>query len=178
MPEGKRWLWWRKTKNPEGTALVDFVTFISITCYQWHSVDQLFLKVMDQKTLVKCRWSYNVRITQCLYKHLKSLPDTSSKICPPPPLDWKQFPTLFLSLWRNKTQSLKRKTSKSTASLSLAERWTISENSPTIKFSADLVLAHRCLSIKFKKKTRTRELELIKPLISKAYLPTNKMNCM
>ena len=170
MPESKRWLWWRKTKKPEGTALVDFVTFISVTCYQWHSVVQLFLKVMDQKTLVKCRWSYNVRIAQCLYEHLKSLRDTSSQISPlpPAPFDWLETisHTLFLS-WRNKTQSLKRNTSKSTASLSLAERWTIT-----------LVLAHRCLSIKFKKRTRTRERELIKPLISKAYLPTNKMNCM
>ena len=48
---------------------------------------------MDQKTLVKRRWSYKVRITVYMYKHLESLPDTSSQI-----LDRKPCQTLFLSL--------------------------------------------------------------------------------
>ena len=39
------------------------------------------LEVMDQKTLVKRRWSYKVRITVYIdYKHLESLTDTSSQI--------------------------------------------------------------------------------------------------
>ena len=38
------------------------------------------LKVMDQKTLVNRRGGYKVRLTVSIYKHLESLPDTSSQI--------------------------------------------------------------------------------------------------
>ena len=70
-PASKWWLGWRKTENPEGTAKVDFVTFIvqsyfdtllryvsSVTFY-----GQAVLKFMDQNTLFKLRWGYKVRIT-------------------------------------------------------------------------------------------------------------------
>ena len=60
-PGSKRCLGWRKKENPEGTALVDFVTFGTVTL--WYSFvlgvisdilwSSCFLKVMDQKTLVK-----------------------------------------------------------------------------------------------------------------------------
>ena len=38
------------------------------------------LKVMNQKTLVKRRKSYKVRITVYVYKHLESFPGTRSQI--------------------------------------------------------------------------------------------------
>ena len=38
------------------------------------------LKVMDQKTLVKRRGGYKVRLTVEIYKHLESLPDMSLQI--------------------------------------------------------------------------------------------------
>ena len=50
------------------------------------------LKVMDQKALVKRRWSSKVRIT--VYIYMESLPDKSSQF-----FDWKPCQTLFLSLW-------------------------------------------------------------------------------
>ena len=50
-----------KTENPEGTAQVDFVTFIvqsyfdTLLRYAVTFCGAVVLKVMDQKTLVKCR---------------------------------------------------------------------------------------------------------------------------
>ena len=48
-----------KTENPEGTAQVDFVTFIVQsyfnTLYAGTFCGAVVLKVMDQKTLVKSR---------------------------------------------------------------------------------------------------------------------------
>ena len=70
--------------------------------------------------------------------------------------------TLSRSLWGNKNQSQTSETSELTARLSLAERWTITENSQTIKFCADLFPAHRCPpGGKVLKMARTRERELI-----------------
>ena len=100
-PESTRWLGWRQ--DHEGTARVDFVQFIVQSYFDTHLRCPLLvtfcgavdLKVMDQKTLVKCKWSYEVRITVYIYfKHLESLPDSSSHI-----FDWKPCQTLFLSLW-------------------------------------------------------------------------------
>ena len=66
------------------------------------------------------------------YKHLESLPDTSSQI-----FDWKD--TIFLSLTGIRLSPKQaRRVNDSTASLSLAELWTITE----IKFCADLFPAH------------------------------------
>ena len=67
------------------------------------------------------------------------------------------------------------------ASLSLAEPWTITENnSPTIKFYADLFPAHRCPSaIKFKIRLECARVNRSNVLlISTAYFPANKMNLM
>ena len=86
---------------------------LSVT-FCWSAV----LKVMDQKTLVKRRLSYKVRIT-VYNKHLESLPDTSSQI-----FDWKQFARHSFSLFGGIRLSRQTsKTSKSTASWSPAERW-------------------------------------------------------
>ena len=62
-------------------------------------------------------------------KHLESLPDTSSQI-----FDWKQFAGHSFSLLGGTRLSRQTsKTSKSTASLSLAERW----NDGRLEESAD-----------------------------------------
>ena len=71
------------------------------------------------------------------------------------------------------------KTSESTASLTLAERWTITE----IRQSNSLMTLIPCSQISFRykveNKTRMRECELIKfLLIVKVYFPANKMNWM
>ena len=100
-PASTRWLGWRQ--DHEGTAWVDFVQFIVQLYFDTHlrcalSVTfcgAVVLKVMDQKTLVKRKWSYKVRIAVYIYfKHLESLPDTSSHV-----FDWKPCQTLFLSPW-------------------------------------------------------------------------------
>ena len=62
-----KWLGWRKTqkipKRPLTLIVQSYFDTPCVTCYQWHSVEQNVIKVMDQKTLVKNRWSYKVRIT-------------------------------------------------------------------------------------------------------------------
>ena len=59
-----------KTENPEGTAQVDFVTFIVqsyfdvlLRRYAVTFCGAVVLKVMDQKTVVKRRGGYKVRLT-------------------------------------------------------------------------------------------------------------------
>ena len=62
------------TENPEGTAQVDFVTFIVQSYFDTllrYVLSVTFcgavvFKVMDQKTLVKHRCSYKVHITVCI----------------------------------------------------------------------------------------------------------------
>ena len=76
-PASKRWLGWRKTANPEETAKVDFVTFIVQSYFDTllrYVLSVTFcgaavLKVMNEKTLVKRRWSYKVPPTVYIYKH-------------------------------------------------------------------------------------------------------------
>ena len=137
-PPRTRWLGWRKTEHPEGTAWVDFRTFSCILClqsYLWYSLalrvindillSSCFLKVMHQKTLVKCRRSYKVRITVYIYsnrllyiyKHLKNLPDTSSQI-----FDWKQFARHSFSLFGGISFSRERMFYESNESMS-HESW-------------------------------------------------------
>ena len=66
----------------------------------------------------------------CIYKHLESLPDTSSQI-----FDWKPCQTLFLSLWPEQDSAPNKRDEWTTARLSLAERWTITE----IKFDNQIL---------------------------------------
>ena len=69
-PASTKWLDDVKTENPEGTAQVDFVTFIAVQsyfdtllCYVVTFCGAVVLKVIDQKTLVKRRGGYKVRLT-------------------------------------------------------------------------------------------------------------------
>ena len=59
VPASRKWLGRRKDRKPLWTALVDFVTFIVQTYFNTllHYVlyAEVVLKVMGQKTLVKCR---------------------------------------------------------------------------------------------------------------------------
>ena len=58
-----------KTENPEGTAQVDFVTFIvqsyfnTLLRYAVTFCGAVVLKVVDQKTLFKRRGGYKERLT-------------------------------------------------------------------------------------------------------------------
>ena len=91
------------------------------------------LKVMDQKTFVNRRQTYEVFFCQTrVYKSLigNNLPDIIS---------------LSLHLWGGKTQSQTSKTIESTASISLAERWTITE----IHRHSNSVLTYSHLTVVF-----------------------------
>ena len=130
-PANKRWLRWKKKKrkSPRGPRrlilwhlLYSDTSLLSwVTCYQWHSVEQLFWMLWTQRhSLYKRGWFYSVGITENICKNLESLSFTNlwlEKICQ----------TLFLSLWGNKTQSTLSKMGELTASLSLAERRSTTE---------------------------------------------------
>ena len=94
------------------------------------------------------------------YKHLESLSDRNGD----------NLPVLFLSLWGNKAQlSSVHKTPKKQdewINAELITRRTTDDyrNSPTINFCVDLFPAQNISFYKVKKKTRTRERRLIKPL--------------
>ena len=68
-PASTKWLGWRKTKKIPKEELTigrfcDIYCAMILRYYFGLSVcGAVFLKVMDQKTLVKRRWSYNVRRT-------------------------------------------------------------------------------------------------------------------
>ena len=132
------------------------------------------LKVMDQKTLVKRRWGYKVRLTVYILtlgefaRHeftnlsLETLPDT-----------------LSLSL----TGIRQPQTSK-TSEQRLASHWQNDRRSQKFadnqKFSADLFPAHRCPSAKkFKIRLECASVNWSNVLlISKVSFPANKMNWM
>ena len=139
-PASKRWFGLRKTENPEGTDWVDFVTFIlqsdfdALLCYELSVTlyGASHLKVMDPKTLIKCRWSCKVCITVYIYTLGEFARHEFASL-------WLETicQTLFLCLWGNKHTSTTMDNYR---------------NSPTIKFCADLFLAHRCPSVKFKER--------------------------
>ena len=132
-PVSTKWLGWRKTqKVPKGPLTIGrFVTLIVqsyfdtlLRCVLWVTFcGAVVMKVMDQKALVKRRWSYNVRRAAYILtlsefaRHeftnlwLETLPDTLSLSLTGIRLGPKQA----------------RRVNDSTASLSLAERWTITE---------------------------------------------------
>ena len=132
-PASTKWLGWRKDRKSRRDRWVDFVTFI-VQSY----LDTLLryvlsvafcgavvLKVMDHRTLVKRRWSYKVRITVfyintwrvCQAWVHKSLIGNLTRHS-------------FSLFDRNKTQPQTSKTEWTTASLSLAERRTITDIRP------------------------------------------------
>ena len=123
-----KWLRWPKDRTSLRDRLGGFCdshtsTLFCVTCYQWHSVEQLFQWKLWTKiltTLVKRRRSYKVHITVYI-----CLPDTTSQI-----FHWKPCQTLFLSFDRNKTRPQTSKTSEQRLASSLAERWTITEIRP------------------------------------------------
>ena len=80
-PASTKWLEWRKHKKSRRDRLqwVDFVTLIAQSYFDTllrYLLSVTFcgavvMKVMDQKTLVKRRWSYKVRITVYILTLLK-----------------------------------------------------------------------------------------------------------
>ena len=140
-----------------------------------HSVEQLtFFKFVDQKPLVKRRWSYDVRITVYMWALLiESLPDTKSQI-----FHWKHFARHSFSLIGGIRLSPRTsKTSESTVSLSITEQWTITE----IRRQSNSVLTYSLLTDVLqclKTGLERASVNWSNLLISKAYFPANKMNCM
>ena len=135
-PANKRWLGWKKKKkeNPRGD-LLRWVCGTYCTVILWYSLALRVISDILWSSCFECYgpkdspymrgWFYSVGITVNIYKNLESFPNMSlsftnlwlETICR----------TLFLSLWGNKTQSTSSKMGELTASLSLAERWTITE---------------------------------------------------
>ena len=113
-------------------------------------------------------------VIRCIYKHLESLPDTSSEIFD---LYWKPCQTLFLSLCgiRLSPKQARRVNNGQLISSRLMDNY---RNSPTIKFCDDLFPAHRCPSvIKFQVRLECASADRSNVLlISKAYFPAYKMN--
>ena len=157
-PASTKWLGCRKDRKSRRNRLCRFVTFIVqsyfvllvISDIQWIG-GAVVLKVMDQKTLVKRRWSYKVRIT--VYINKLCIYINTWRVCQTrvhKSLIGNLARHSFSLFDRNKTQPQTSKTSGSTASLSLAEQWTITE----IRRQSDSVLtpcSQRCPSaIKFK----------------------------
>ena len=138
------------------------------------------MKVIDQKTLVKRRWSYKVRRTVYIltlsefarHEFTNLWLETFSSTLPD---------TLSLSLTGIRLGSKQaRRVNDSTASLSLAERWTITE----IPRPSNSVLTYSLLTnvlplYKFNIRLKCARLNWSNVLlISKAYFPANKMNLM
>ena len=148
--------------------------FDTLLRYVWSVIfcGAAVMKVMDQKTLVKRRWSYKVHITV----HIVTL----SEFARHKTLIGNLARHSFSFLDRNKTWPQTSKTSKWLKGYLIASR-TMDDyrSSPTIKFCADLFPAHRCsfAIIKFKIRLEYASVNWSNVLlICKAYFPANKMN--
>ena len=153
--------------------------FDTLLCYVlsvtfWGAV---VMKVIDQNTLVKRRWSYKVRITLYILTLCEFARHEFTNLWLET-FSWTLPDTLSLSLTGIRLGPKQaRRVNDSTASLSLAERWTITEIRRSSN-SADLFPAHRCSSAK-KFEIRLECASVIWSnvlLISKAYFPANEMN--
>ena len=140
-PASTKWLGWRKdrkSRRDRSGRFCDFFVqsyFDTLLHYAVTFCGAVVLKVMDQKTLVKRRWCYKVRLT---VKDLESLPDTTSQIFD---LFWKPCQTLFLFLWPEQDSAPNKQDEWTTASLSLAERWTITD----IRWQSNSLLTYSLL---------------------------------
>ena len=154
-PASTKWLGWRKDRKSgrdrSGRFCEIYCVVILRYSFALRAVSMTFcgavvLNVMDQKTLVKRRWSYKVRITVYIItlgefaRHeftnlwLETLPDT-----------------LSLSLWPGYDSSPNKQDEWINGYLMTSRTMDDYRNSPTIKFCTDLFPAHRCPSaIKFK----------------------------
>ena len=132
-PASTKWLGWRKTqKIPKGPLTVGRFCDILMQSYfdplLYYVLSVTFcgvvvMKVMDQKTLVKRRWSYKVRITVYILTLSEFARHEFTNLW----LDTLQD-TLSLSLTGIRLGPKRaRRVNDSSASLSLAERWTITE---------------------------------------------------
>ena len=135
------------------------------------------MKVIDQKTLVKCRWSYKVRRTVYILTLSEFARHEFTNL-------WLEtfswtLPDSFSLFDRNKTRLKTSKTSEWFNGYLITSR-TMDDyrNSPTIKFCADLLPAHRCPSaIRFKIRLECASVNWSNVLvISTAYFPANEMN--
>ena len=125
-----KWLGWRKDRKSRRDRLGRFcdiycaVTSIlfCVRCYQWHSLEHLFWKVWTKRHSLNA--DEVIRCVLWIYKHLESLPDTSSQI-----FDWKPCQILFLVLWpeEDSAPNISKTSEQRLAFVALAERWTITE---------------------------------------------------
>ena len=134
-PASTKWLWWRKTQKIPKEQLTIFVTRILQSYFDTllrYVLSVTFcgavvMKVMDQKTLVKRRWSYKLRRTVYIltisefarHEFTNLWLETFSWTLP-------DTPSLSLTGIRLGPKRARR-VNDSTASLSLAKRWTITE---------------------------------------------------
>ena len=130
-PASTKWLGWRKTQK----ALKKIVTLIVQSYFDTllrYVLSVTFcgavvMKVMDQKTLVKRRWSYKVRRTVYILTRSEFARHEFTNLSLET-FSWTLPDTLSLSLTGIRLGPKQaRRVNDSTASLSLAELWTITE---------------------------------------------------
>ena len=128
-PASTKWLGWRKDRKSWTDRLGRFCDIFTPLRYV-SSVTfcgAVVLKVMDQKTLVKRRWSYKVRRTVYILTLSEFARHEFTNLWLET-FSWTLPDTLSLSLTGIRLGPKQaRRVNDSTASLSLAKRWTITE---------------------------------------------------
>ena len=128
MPARKRRLGWRKTENPRRDRLGWFcytvmLRYSCVTCYKWHSVEQVFWKLWTKRHSLSAD-----EVIGCVYLYIDTWRVCQTRVYYSQIYDWKQFARHPFSLFRGiRLSPQTSKTSESTACLSLAERWTITD---------------------------------------------------
>ena len=139
-PASTKWLGWPKHKKSRRNSLqyLDFVTLIVQSYFDTllrYVLSVTFcgtvvMKVIDQKTLVKHSWSYKVRRTVYILTLSEFARHEFTNLWLKT-FNWTLPDTLSLSLTRIRLGPKQaRRVNDSTASLSLTERWTITEIRP------------------------------------------------
>ena len=137
-PASTKWLGWRKTqKIPKQQLTIGRFCDMNCAVILRYSVlryvlsvtfcGAVVMKVIDQKTLVKCRWSYKVRRTVYILTLSEFARHEFTNLWLET-FSWTLPDSLSLSLTGIRLGPKQaRRVNDSTASLSLAERWTITE---------------------------------------------------
>ena len=132
-PVSTKWLGWRKDRKSWRDRLGRFCDIyvctrtsilVRVTCYLLHSVEQLFWKLWTKRDSLSADKAIKLKgVWNCVYINNWRVCQTRVHKSLIGNLTRHSF-SLFD---RNKTHAQTSKTSESTASLSLAERWTITE---------------------------------------------------
>ena len=152
-PASTKWLGWRKRQKITKDWLtigrfcdINFAVVILRYSFALRVISDILwtvvTKVMDQKTFVKRRWSYKESRTVYILKLSEFARHEFTNLCLET-FSWTLPDTLSLSLTGIRLGPKQaRRVNDSTASLSLAERWTITE----IRRQSNSVLTYSLLT--------------------------------